>query len=139
MAIDPETLSDREAATPAVFEGEQTIFFSDFDLREKPNGFWVLLQFSSESSERASWSGNFFYDPIDTDGRKKAHNIAWRGLREFFKALGMTDGDLPKVGPKEIAKVLNKHLDVKLAPARVKATIGSDEKGYAVASKFKAA
>jgi hypothetical protein len=139
MAIDPETLSDSEVQVPPPFEGDQTVGFDDFDLREKPTGFWVLLNFSGENGDKASWSGNFHTAP-DTAGRKQNHAISCRGLREFFKAVGMTDGDLPKFSPKEVAKALTKYLNFAGNPVRVKAFVGLDKDGkYMNASRFRAA
>lgn len=135
---DPEQLNDEAMETPPPFEGEQTLAFSDYDIKEKAAGFWLLLDFHSDTGDRASWSGNFFKAP-DTAGRKQAHNIAWRGLRDFFKAAGMTDADLPKCSAKSIAEALNRLVSIDGNPLRIRATVGPDDKGFTNASRFKAA
>lgn len=141
MPIDPNTLPEEEGyATPPPFEGEQVLTLEDFDLRVKPTGFWLLLDLRGENGERASWSGNFHKAP-DTPGRKQNHNISWAGLRAFFKATGMTDGDLPLCAPKAIAETLSKMVNVKGdSPTRVRAKVGMDSDGkYMQSSGFKAA
>lgn len=136
---DPETLSDDAVDVPAPFEGEQAVTFDDYDIKEKAGGnFWLLLNFNGPNGERASWNGNFFKAP-DTDGRKNAHRISWRGLREFFTAVGFGDGDIPKASPKAIATALSKMVSVNGDGQRVLATIGIDARGYTTASRFKAA
>jgi len=141
MSIDPNSLPDEEGyATPPPFEGEQVLTLEDFDLRVKPTGFWLLLDLRGENGERASWSGNFHKAP-DTPGRKQNHNISWAGLRAFLKATGMTDGDLPKCAPKEIAALLGKMINVNgTAVVRVRAKVGLDSDGkFMQSSGFKAA
>lgn len=135
---DPSTLNDEQYETPPPFEGQQELTFEDYDLKEKEYGFWLLLNFASASGERASWSGNFYRAP-DTSGRKQAHNIAWRGLRDFLKACGLTDADLPKASAREIAEKLNALVSVDGNPIHIKANVGPDEKGFMNASRFKAA
>lgn len=137
MPVDPSNLPDEAYDVPPPFEGEQVLNFDDFDIRPKEYGFWVNLQFSGPGGERASWSGNLYRAP-DTAGRQKAHNIAWRGLREFFKATGMTEGDLPKASAKEIATALGKLVTVDGNPVRVRATVEPDG-AYMNAGRFKAA
>ena len=136
---DPETLSDEGMDVPEQFTGEQVVTFTDFDIKEKPTGFWLLLDFRGPNNERASWNGNFHKAP-DTDGRKQNHAISWRGLSEFLRAVGFADGDIPKqISAKFVATTLNGLISVNGNDQRVKALIGTDEKGYTVASRFKAA
>ena len=141
---DPETLSDDAVEVPPPFEGEQVLNFDDFDVKEKDYGFWVFMTFHGDNGEKASWSGNFYTDASRADaekgkGRTQSHAIAWRGLKEFFKATGMTDGDLPKSSPRGIATALGKMVNVNGDCQRVRATLGVDNKGYTTAGRFKAA
>ena len=138
MATDLSLLTDDVVDTPPPFEGEVVLGFDDYDVKPKDYGFWVLLKFSNENGEKASWSGNLYKAP-DTDGRKKAHAIAWRGLREFFKATGMSEGDIPKASALAIGQALDKLVTVNGNPMRVKATLSTDAKGYMNAGRFKAA
>lgn len=139
MATDLSLLTDDVVDTPPPFEGEQVLGFDDYEVKLKDYGFWVLLKFSNESGEKASWSGNLYKAP-DTPGRKKAHAIAWRGLREFFKSTGMNDGDLPAASAKGIATALDKLVTVNGNPTRVRATVKPDDTGkYMDAGRFKAA
>ena len=133
---DPNTLSEQAYEIPAPFEGVQDLAFEDYDLKEKEYGFWLLLNFRAASGEKASWSGNFYKAP-DTPGRQQAHNIAWRGLREFFKALGVQE--LPAASARSIAEKLNTLVSVTGEPPHLKAVVTADEKGYSNAGRFKAA
>lgn len=136
--IDPNTLDNNAVETPPPFEGEQILEFVDYDLRQKDNGFWLLLDFRGPEQQRASWSGNFFTAP-DTDGRKKAQEISFASLRAFFRAAGYSENDFPAASPRALAMALNKLVSADGNNVKVKATVGQDERGYMNASRFKAA
>jgi hypothetical protein len=127
-------LDDKEQEVSPDFEGVQTVTLSKVEARKKENAAaWFLLEFTGAG--RASASFNWFGNP-DTDGRKKANDIAWHQvIKPLAKAAGLNDGDMPKKTALDIGKFLNAY-EGKL---RVNAFIGTDEKGYNVASKFKAA
>ena len=103
-------------------------------VRKKDNAAaWFLLEF--EGSGRASATFNWFGNPA-TDGHKKANDISWHQIvKPLAKAAGLNDGDMPKKNALDIAKFLNAY-EGKL---RVNAFIGTDERGFNVASKFRAA
>ena len=150
---DPSQLSDDNFDVPAPFEGEQVLNFVDYDIKEKPNGFWLLLDLRSSNGDRASWSGNFFNraatstDGLHKDseayknasGRAQAHSISWGGLSKFFKAAGYGDGDLPAPNARAIVTALNKLVSVNGDELKVRATVMPDDKGYMAARSFKTA
>ena len=132
---DPAMLSEDVYEIPAPFEGEQTLSFEDYDIRDKEYGFWLQLQFRATSGEKATWSGNFYKSPDPK--QKQAHNISWGGLKDFFKAAGVDE--LPASSQKAIAEKLNSLVSVTGNPIHVKALVRPDDKGYANAGRFKAA
>jgi hypothetical protein len=136
--INPETLPDSVVDTPPAFEGEQTLEFVDYDIKPKEYGFWVRLDFHGPNGERASYSGNFYTAP-DTDGRKKAHQIAWGGLRSFYRSVGIPESEIPKASPRDIAAALNRLVSADGNNIKVKALVAADDRGYMNASRFKAA
>lgn len=134
MPIDPSWLDDTEQEIAPDFEGHQTVTLVKVTARNKENkAAWFLLEF--EGGGRASTSFNWFGAP-NTDGRKKANDISWHQvIKPLAKAAGLSDGDMPKKTALDIGKFLNAY-EGKL---RVSAFIGQDDKGYNVASKFRAA
>lgn len=135
MSIDPSWLDDNEQEVSPDFEGQQTVTLSKVSAREKPNkAAWFLLEFEGAGG-RASASFNWFGNP-QTDGHKKANDISWHQVvKPLAKAAGLSDGDMPKKTALDIGKFLNAYE----GQLRVAAFIGVDERGYNVASKFRAA
>jgi hypothetical protein len=135
MPINPTELDDTPQDISPDFQGTQVITLAEATCKVKENkAAWFLLKFDGDGG-RASASFNWFGNP-DTEGRKKANDISWHQVvKPLAKAAGLNDGDLPAKTAMDIAKFLNAY-EGKL---RVSAFIGTDERGYNVASKFKAA
>ena len=136
MSINPAELDDTPQDIAPDFEGTQTITLAEVTCKPKPNkAAWFLLKFDGNGG-RASTSFNWFGADDKTDGQKKANDISWHQVvKPLAKAAGLNDGDMPHKTAMDIAKFLNAY-EGKL---RVSAFIGQDDKGYSVASKFKAA
>jgi hypothetical protein len=126
---DMETVVD--APWPVDFTGKQPVSFTEFEVRDKPNGAWILLKFSGDGGDQASVSLNLFTSDI-TDGRKKANAISMRTLAGFFRAIGLSDADFPAASPAAIKTCLQAYV----GEVRLQGKVGKDDKGYNTITQF---
>lgn len=126
---DPTATIDAEYGSD--FTGNQKINFTEFEMRDKPYGFWLCLKFANDSGDRASVSHNIFTSDI-TEGRKTGNQITMRGLGELFRAFGLSDADMPDKTPAAIKLALEAYA----GNVAVMGTIGKDDNGYNTITKF---
>ena len=136
MPIDPSQLDDTPQDISPDFEGTQVVTLTKATCKPKDNkAAWFLIEFEGNGG-RASASFNWFGSDNKTAGQKKANDISWhQTVKPLAKAAGLNDGDMPAKTAVSIAKFLN----AVEGTLRVSAFIGVDDRGYNVASKFKAA
>ncbi len=113
------------------FTGNQKINFTGYDMRDKENGVWLLLQFANDVGERASVSLNIFIGDVP-DGHKKATQISMRKLGELFRAFGLSEADMPGKTPADIKTALEAYV----GNVAVMGAIIKDDRGYNTVSKF---
>jgi len=124
--------TDIDAGWGVDFTGPQTVKFTEFEMREKPNGAWFVLKFTHESGKRASVSGNLFTSDL-TDGRSTANRITMEMLGNVFRAFGLNEADMPAKNPAAIKKALEAYVE----NVSVIGTIGKDSDGkYDTIKKF---
>ncbi len=74
------------------FDGRQNVKFTEYQAPFKENDengkYWVLLRFTGENGDFASWDGNLFPD-TQQKGRGTGNRITMRTLTEFFLACGL--------------------------------------------------
>lgn len=136
MGIDITALDNTPQEVSPDFEGQQTLLLTKATVKLKENkAAWFLLEWEG-SGGRASTSFNWFGAAEKGSGHAKANDISWHQVvKPLAKAAGLSDGDMPKTTAVDIAKFLNAYEGT----LRVSARISQDDRGYNVATKFKAA
>ena len=113
-----------DAPWPQDFTGKQNLSFSEFEVRDKEYGAWIILKFTGAGGDQASLSMNLFTNGI-TPGRKTGNQITMRTLAGFFRAIGLSDADFPAASPAAIKKCLEAYV----GEVQVGGKIGKDSDG----------